>query len=148
MPVRKARASWAPNDHGGGGEIRGDSGVLSVDYSGGSRFGSDPGTNPEELLGAAHAACFNMALAAGLNAAGFPPALLETAAEVTLEKLTEGYRITTIHLITAAEVPAITDVEFQEQAHQTKLSCPVSKALAGCDIFLEAKLTEVSTGSG
>jgi osmotically inducible protein OsmC len=148
MAVRKARASWAPGKGGGGGNIRSESGAIHLEYTAGARFGSDPGTNPEELLAAAHAACFNMALAAGLNAAGFPPALLETAAEVTLEKLTEGYRITTIHLITAAEVPAITDVEFQEQAHQTKLSCPVSKALAGCDIFLEAKLTEVSTGSG
>jgi osmotically inducible protein OsmC len=142
MTVRTARASWAPSEHGGGGgNIRTESGAVSAEYSAGARFGSDPGTNPEELLGAAHAACFNMALAAGLKGAGHPAARLETAAEVTLEKLSEGYRITTVHLITAAEVPGISDVEFQEQAHQTKLSCPVSKALAGCDIFLEAKLT-------
>jgi osmotically inducible protein OsmC len=142
MPVRKARASWAPNDHGGGGEIRGDSGKLSVDYSAGSRFGSDPGTNPEELLGAAHAACFNMALAFGLTAAGHPPTMLETAAEVTLEKQSDGYRITAINLITVGSVPDITDQEFQDQAHITKLSCPVSKALTGVDIFLEAKRIE------
>jgi osmotically inducible protein OsmC len=142
MPVRTARASWAANDHGGGGGIRGDSGALSVEYSGGSRFGSDPGTNPEELLGAAHAACFNMALAFGLTAAGHPPKLLETAAEVTLDKVSDGYRITAINLITVGDVPDITDQEFQDQAHITKLSCPVSKALSGVDIFLEAKRTQ------
>ncbi|MFZ0995809.1 MAG: OsmC family peroxiredoxin [Candidatus Dormiibacterota bacterium] len=142
MPVRKARASWAPNEHGGGGEIRGDSGKLSLDYSRGSRFGSDPGTNPEELLGAAHAACFNLALASGLTAAGHPPTLLETAAEVTLEKQGDGYRITAINLITVGDVPGISDQEFQDQAHITKLSCPVSKALSGVDIFLEAKRVE------
>jgi osmotically inducible protein OsmC len=140
MPVRKARASWAPSDQGGGGSIRTETGALAADYSFGSRFASDAGTNPEELLGAAHAACFNLALAGGLTAVGHPPARLETAAEVAIEKLTEGFRITTIHLVTAAEVPDISDEEFQEQAHLTKLSCPVSKALAGVDIFLEAKL--------
>jgi osmotically inducible protein OsmC len=140
MTVRKARASWAPNAQGGGGNIRAESGALSAEYTRGSRFAADPGTNPEELLGAAHATCFNMALAGALTGAGHPPARLETAAEVTLEKLTEGYRITSIHLITAAEVADITDEEFQEQAHLTKLSCPVSHALAGTDIFLEAKL--------
>ncbi|HVB52782.1 MAG TPA: OsmC family peroxiredoxin [Candidatus Acidoferrales bacterium] len=140
MPVRKARASWAPSEQGGGGNIRTESGAVAAEYTRGSRFASDPGTNPEELLGAAHAACFNMALAGALTAAGHPPARLETAAEVTIEKLSEGFRITTIHLVTAGEVPGIADEVFQEHAHLTKLSCPVSKALAGTDIFLEAKL--------
>ncbi len=140
MPLRKARASWAPSGAGGGGNIRTESGTVAVEYSAGSRFGSDPGTNPEELLGAAHAACFNLALAAGLTAAGHPPYRLETAAEVAIEKLSEGFRITTIHLETVGEVPGISDEVFQEHAHLTKLSCPVSKALAGVDIFLEAKL--------
>jgi osmotically inducible protein OsmC len=140
MPVRKARASWAPSDQGGGGTIHTESGALAAKYTFGSRFAAEAGTNPEELLGAAHAACFNLALAGGLTAAGHPPARLETAAEVTIEKLSEGFRITTIHLVTAAEVPGITDEVFQEHAHLTKLSCPVSKALAGTDIFLEAKL--------
>ncbi|MGA8426250.1 MAG: OsmC family peroxiredoxin [Candidatus Dormiibacterota bacterium] len=142
MPVRTARASWAPNDHGGCGAIRGESGALSSEYSSGSRFASDPGTNPEELLGAAHAACFNLALAAGLKAAGHPPTMLETAAEVTLAKEGDGYRITTINLITVGNVPDITEQEFQDRAHITKLSCPVSKALSGVDIFLEAKRVE------
>ena len=140
MPVRKARASWAPSEQGGGGTIRTESGALAAEYSRGSRFAADPGTNPEELLGAAHAACFNLALAGALNGAGHPPVRLETAAEVTLEKLTEGFRITAVNLVTAAEVPGISDEVFQEHAHLTKLSCPVSKALAGTDIFLEAKL--------
>jgi osmotically inducible protein OsmC len=140
MPIRKARASWAPSDHGGGGSIRTESGTVAADYTRGSRFETEPGTNPEELLGAAHAACFNMAFAGGLTAGGHPPTRLETAADVAIEKLSEGFRITTIHLVTAAEVPGISEEEFQEQAHLTKLSCPVSKALAGTDIFLEAKL--------
>ncbi|MGH7665832.1 MAG: OsmC family peroxiredoxin [Candidatus Dormibacteria bacterium] len=140
MPVRKARASWAPGEHGGGGEVRTESGAVAASYTRGSRFESSPGTNPEELLGAAHAVCFNMALAGALTGADHPPARLETAAEVTIEKLSEGFRITTIHLITAAEVPGISDEQFQEQAHLTKLACPVSKALSGTDIFLEAKL--------
>ncbi|HEY6537783.1 MAG TPA: OsmC family peroxiredoxin [Candidatus Dormibacteraeota bacterium] len=140
MTVRKARATFVSGETGGSGNIRTESGAVSAEYSTGSRFEAEPGTNPEELLGAAHAACFSMALGLGLKAAGHPATRIETAAEVTLEKLTEGYRITTIQLITVAEVPGISSEEFQEQAHLTKLSCPVSKALAGCDIFLEAKL--------
>ena len=84
MVVRTARASWAPDSHGGGGNIRAESGALSAEYSLNSRFGADPGTNPEELLGAAHAACFNLALAGALTKAGHPPARLETAAEVAV----------------------------------------------------------------
>src|SRR5487761_333120 len=140
MTVRTARASWSPNAQGGGGNIRAQSGSLRAEYTRGSRFATDPGTNPEEPLGAALAACFNMALAGALTAAGHPPARLETAAEVTLEKLGDGYRITSVHLITAAEIPGLSDEEFQTQAHKTKLECPVSKALTGTDIFLEAKL--------
>ncbi|MGH7639677.1 MAG: OsmC family protein [Candidatus Dormibacteria bacterium] len=140
MPVRKARASWGPSGKVGGGEIRSESGALSAAYSFGSRFENEPGTNPEELLGAAHAACFNMALALALTDAGHPPAKLETAAEVSIEKVDKAFRITSVHLVTAAEVPGISEQDFQEQAHKTKLSCPVSKALSGTDIFLEAKL--------
>jgi osmotically inducible protein OsmC len=140
MVVRTARASWAPNLHGGGGNLRADSGSLSVEYSLNSRFGSDPGINPEELLGAAHAACFNLALAGALSSAGHPPARLETAAEVSLDKVPDGFQITSIHLLTVGEVPGIDQKEFEEQAHAVKLGCPISKALAGIDIFLESKL--------
>jgi osmotically inducible protein OsmC len=140
MTVRTARASWAPNPQGGGGNIRAESGALSAEYSLGSRFESDPGTNPEELLGAAHAACFNLALAGALTRAGHPPARLETAAAVNLEKVPDGYRITSIHLTTVGEVPGATEKEFEELAHLMKLGCPISKALVGTDIFLEAKL--------
>jgi osmotically inducible protein OsmC len=135
MVVRTARASWAPDSHGGGGNIRAESGALSAEYSLNSRFGADPGTNPEELLGAAHAACFNLALAGALTKAG-----LETAAEVGLDKVPGGFRISTIQLITVGEVPGIDQKEFEEQAHLVKLGCPVSKALSGTDIFLESKL--------
>ncbi|MGA2872778.1 MAG: OsmC family peroxiredoxin [Candidatus Dormibacteria bacterium] len=140
MVVRTARASWAPDSHGGGGNIRAESGALSAEYSLNSRFGADPGTNPEELLGAAHAACFNLALAGALTKAGHPPARLETAAEVGLDKVPGGFRISTIQLITVGEVPGIDQKEFEEQAHLVKLGCPVSKALSGTDIFLESKL--------
>jgi osmotically inducible protein OsmC len=140
MVVRTARASWVPDSHGGGGNIRAESAALNAEYSLNSRFGSRPGTNPEELLGAAHAACFNLALAGALTKAGHPPARLETAAEVSLDKVPEGFRITAIHLITVGEVPGIDQKEFEEQAHVVKLGCPVSKVLAGTDIFLESKL--------
>ncbi|HVC40216.1 MAG TPA: OsmC family peroxiredoxin [Candidatus Dormibacteraeota bacterium] len=140
MTVRTARASWAPSAEGGGGNIRTESGTVAATYSRGSRFASDPGTNPEELLGAAHAACFNLALAGALTGAGHPPDRLETEAAVTIEKLDAGFRITTIHLNIVAEVPGLSDEQFQEHAHRTKLGCPVSVALAGTDIFLEAKL--------
>jgi len=91
-------------------------------------------------LGAAHAACFNLALAGALTKAGHPPARLETAAEVGLDKVPGGFRISTIQLITVGEVPGIDQKEFEEQAHLVKLGCPVSKALSGTDIFLESKL--------
>ncbi len=140
MVVRTGRASWLPSEHGGGGEIHGESGALDAPYSRGSRFESDPGTNPEELIGAAHAACFNMALSGALTRAGHPPTRLETSAAVTLEKDGPGFRITSIRLSTVAEVPGIEERDFEAEAHQTKLNCPVSKALAGTDIFLESKL--------
>ncbi|MGH7610438.1 MAG: OsmC family peroxiredoxin [Candidatus Dormibacteria bacterium] len=140
MPTRTARASWAPGEHGGGGEIRSNGGGLSAEYSFGSRFEDAPGTNPEELLGAAHASCFNIALSRALAGEGHEPTRLETAAEVSLEKQPEGFRITSIRLLTVGEVSGLSEEEFGQHAHKAKLNCPISKALSGTDIFLEAKL--------
>lgn len=140
MVVRTARVSWVRDEHGGGGEIKGESGALETRYSFGSRFESAPGSNPEELLGAAHAACFNLALAGALRRAGHVLERLETAAEVTLEKEGEGYHIKSVRLSTVGEAEGLEAKEFEELAHRTKLGCPISKALAGTDIFLEAKL--------
>ncbi|MGH7608656.1 MAG: OsmC family peroxiredoxin [Candidatus Dormibacteria bacterium] len=140
MPTRTARASWAPGEHGGGGQIRSDGEALAASYSFGSRFENAPGTNPEELLGAAHASCFNIAFALALTRQGHEPARLETAAEVTLEKQEDGFRISSVRLITVGEVEGLSQEDFAQEAHRAKLGCPISKALAGTDIFLDAKL--------
>ncbi len=105
-----------------------------------SRFESGAGTNPEELIGAAHAGCFSMALASNLSKAGHDPKRINTTAIVTLDMVDGAPKITTIELNTEAEVPGIEDAAFQEQAQKTKTGCPVSKALAGTEIKLNAKL--------
>jgi osmotically inducible protein OsmC len=98
------------------------------------------GTNPEELIGAGHAGCFSMALAAGLTAAGHPPTRVHTTATVHFDRVDAGYQISKIDLRTEAEVPGIDAAAFQEQAETAKKNCPVSKALASTPISLEAKL--------
>lgn len=139
MPVRKASAVWEGDIAKGQGTMS--FGQFSGKYSVGSRFEENPGTNPEELLGAAHAGCFSMALSAGLTRAGFKPKKIETQATVHIEKVGEGWQITRIELRTEADVPGIDEGTFQEHAQGAKGGCPVSKALSVSDISLEAKLT-------
>ena len=140
MPTRKASATWEGGLRGGNGSFRGESGVLDGAYSFGSRFTDAGGTNPEELLAAAEAACFSMALAAGLENAGTPATRVHTDAACTVDKVEEGFKITTMRLRTTATVPGVDDATFQKFAQDTKKNCVVSKALAAVDIQLEATL--------
>lgn len=140
MTVRKAEARWEGSLREGRGALKLGSGTFEGPYSFVSRFEEGSGTNPEELIGAAHAGCFSMALSAGLTRAGFPPSRIYTTAEVHLEKLEAGFTITRIQLRTEAEVPSIDEAAFKEQAEAAKANCPVSRALAGVDIELESRL--------
>jgi len=116
------------------------SGAFDGAYSFGSRFEEAAGTNPEELIGAAHAGCFSMAFSGALGKAGHKPQSIETNARVHLEKGDAGFTITRIELQTKATVPGIKDGEFQEIAEGAKAGCPVSRALGGVDITVEAEL--------
>lgn len=116
------------------------SGAFEGSYSFASRFEQGPGTNPEELLGAAHARCFSMALSMILEMAGYTPELIHTVARVHIDKAGEGFKITTIELDTEARVPGIDEKVFREKAEAAKKGCPVSMALAGVEIKLQAKL--------
>jgi osmotically inducible protein OsmC len=116
------------------------SGAYEGAYSFSSRFEDGGGTNPEELIGAAEAGCFSMALSVGLEKAGHSPKRISTTAKVKLEKVGEAFRITTIDLEAEADVPGIDDARFQEVAEQTKRNCPVSVALGGTQINLKARL--------
>ncbi len=116
------------------------SGAYEGPFSFMSRFESGTGTNPEELIGAAHAGCFSMALSANLEKAGHPAKRVDTRANVKLEMTDGGPKITTIELESESEVPGIDEQTFREQAEKTKTGCPVSKALTGTEIKLEAKL--------
>ena len=140
MPTRKANARWEGGLKGGKGTFKGESGIVGGAYSFGSRFESAGGTNPEELLAAAEASCFSMALSAGLEKAGLSPQWVETDAACTVEKVGEGFQITTIKLKTRASVPGAKADQFQQIADGTKSGCPVSKALTGVKIELEATL--------
>ncbi|HVG08997.1 MAG TPA: OsmC family protein [Thermoanaerobaculia bacterium] len=140
MPVRKADAVWEGDIRGGNGKVSLGSGAFEGRYSFGSRFEEGAGTNPEELIGAAHAGCFSMALSGGLGRGGHTPKRIATTAKVHIEKVGEGFSITRIELDTQAEVPGIDDATFQEFANKAKEGCPVSKALAGTQITLNAKL--------
>jgi osmotically inducible protein OsmC len=106
------------------------------------RFGGDPGTNPEELLAAAHAGCFNMALAFGLSAAGHTPQELRTSAEVIIESDGPGFSIKTINLKLEGRVPGISEADFKQAAETAKAGCPVSKLFKGAEISLDAKLLQ------
>ena len=140
MPTRNASAVWEGGLKGGKGSFKGESGAIGGSYSFGSRFENAGGTNPEELLAAAEAACFSMALSAGLEKNGTPPTRVETRAACTVEKVGEGFKITTMKLDTRATVPNIDEAKFRQIAEATKSACPVSVALAGVKIELEAKL--------
>jgi osmotically inducible protein OsmC len=140
MPARTATARWQSGLRDGNGTMSLGSGALEGQYSFSSRFEEGTGTNPEELIGAAHAGCFSMALSAGLEAAGYTPRSVETTAKVHLVPADGGFRISRIDLTTSADVPSIEPAAFQEQAEAAKANCPVSKALAGVEIQLDASL--------
>ena len=139
MPKRTGSAEWKGGLKDGRGSLSLGSGAFEGSYSFGSRFEEGNGTNPEELIGAAHAACFSMALAAALGKAGHDPKRVSTTANVDFDT-SDGPRIATITLDTEAEVPGIDEAEFQKQAEGAKQNCPVSRALAGVDIRLNARL--------
>ena len=139
MPVRTASAEWKGTLKEGGGTMGGGSGVFRVPYTYSTRFEEAPGTNPEELVGAAHAGCFSMFLSALLTGAGFKPTRIHTTATVHLG---DGPTITLIELNTEAEVPNVTDAALQEHAQAANKNCPVSKALAGPEIKLHATLVK------
>ena len=140
MAVRTADAVWEGTLKEGKGKMKFGGGAFEGNYSYSSRFESGPGTNPEELLGAAHAGCFSMALSSGLVKAGFTPTRIQTTARVTLGSIEGKTRITGIALETEASVPGIGEEQFQEIALATKEGCPVSAALAAVPITLVAKL--------
>ena len=140
MPVRTAEAVWQGDLQGGKGSMKFGSGAFDGQYSFSSRFEEGTGTNPEELIGAAHAGCFSMALAAGLARAGFTPESVHTTAKVHIDRVDSGFKITLIELDTEAKVPGIDEQTFQEKAEATKTGCPVSQALAATDIKLTARL--------
>lgn len=137
---RSSEAQWTGSITEGKGNIKLGSGAFEGAYSFNSRFGDEVATNPEELIAAAHAGCFTMALAGALGRAGFTPTKLDTKAVVKLEKQGEGFAIPNIDLETEAQIPDITDEKFQEIAKGAKENCPVSKVLAGAEISLKATL--------
>jgi osmotically inducible protein OsmC len=140
MPVREARARWEGALVDGKGTVRTETGSFEGPYSFRSRFEEGSGTNPEELIAAAHAGCFSMAFSDELAGAGHVPTSVETTARVHLDKVEGGFAITTIELITEAVVPGIDDEEFQRHAHDAKVGCPISKALAAVRVTLDARL--------
>ena len=141
MPTRKAEAEWLGNLAEGSGRLKVGSGAFDGPYSFKSRFEEgESATNPEELIGAAHAGCFTMALTAALSRAQITPTRIHTNATVKLEKIGESFSITAIALETEAEIPGLDDAAFQEYAQGAKQNCPVSKALAGTEISLVARL--------
>jgi osmotically inducible protein OsmC len=140
MPVSTARAAWHGDIPSGSGTFTaGDSIAGGVTYK--SRFEGGPGSNPEQLIGAAHATCFSMALAATLAGAGFTPTAIETEASVTLRPVDGTPTITRIELVTTGRVPGLGEAEFLEFAQTAKANCPVSRALAGVpEVSLRAAL--------
>jgi osmotically inducible protein OsmC len=138
--IRKAKAIWRGTGREGNGNLSTDSGVLaSTPYSFKTRFENEKGTNPEELIAAAHAGCFTMALAFGLQGAGFTPTELSTEAAVTLEQEGKGFRIRRSALSLRAKVPNLDDSKLAEMAKDAEKNCPVSKVL-NAEITLDAKL--------
>jgi osmotically inducible protein OsmC len=139
--TRTAQASWSGTVPEGGGRLGLGSGAFEGPFTLKARVEEDhPSANPEELIGAANAGCFTMSLADLLSEAGHPPAELRTTAHVRLEQQDAGFRITRITLSTEGDVPGVDDAQFQRLAEQAKATCPVSLALAGTEIVLEARL--------
>ena len=142
MPTRTADARWEGTLQEGRGTMKMATGSYEGPYSFQSRFEEGDGTNPEELIGAAHAGCFSMALSGALGKAGHDPESVETTAKVHIDKQGEGFKITRIELDSKARVPGIDQSEFEEQAQAAKEGCPVSQALTGVEISLNAELVE------
>jgi lipoyl-dependent peroxiredoxin len=138
--IRKAKAVWQGSGREGSGRLSAPGGVLSdTPYSFRTRFEDEPGTNPEELIAAAHAGCFSMALAFGLQRAGFTPDSIETEAAVSLDQDGDGFRITRSALTLRARIPGIDEAKFRELAEGAEKNCPVSKVL-NAEITLDAQL--------
>ena len=140
--TRKAEADWDGGIIDGKGKIKLGSGAFEGAYSFKSRFSEEEGkaTNPEELIAAAHAGCYTMALSGNLGKAGYKPTNIHTTANVKIEKQGDGFVIPNIDLITEAEVEGLEDEEFQKIAEETKKTCPVSQVLSGAEISLKATL--------
>jgi osmotically inducible protein OsmC len=139
MGVSKGSARWEGGLKQGKGTMK-PAHAPEASFTLGSRFEGQPASNPEELIGAALAGCFSMALTSNLEKAGFQPKSVQTSADVTIEKGEAGFAITTIALSTEASVPGVDPAKFQQIAEETKKTCPVSKALAGVKISLKAAL--------
>ncbi len=144
MIVRTSEATWEGNIKKGKGKVRVGSNFCEGDYSFGSRFEHEVGTNPEELIGAAHAGCFNMALTLMLDQAGYNVDHIHTVAKVHVDKVGEGYKITSIELDTEGRVSGCDEKTFREKAEQAKKNCPVSIALAGVEIKLQSRLMRMA----
>jgi osmotically inducible protein OsmC len=141
MAIRSAKATWKGNLKEGKGTVGVESGIFTdVEYSFSKRFENEKGTNPEELLGAAHAACYTMALSAGLSGAGYKVVKVDTTDKVHVEKVGEGFSITKIEINSQAEIEGIDEATFNKIAEDTKKNCPVSKALTGVEFILNVKL--------
>jgi osmotically inducible protein OsmC len=140
MPTRTSQAVWEGNLQEGKGTMKFGGGAFEGPYSFSSRFENGAGTNPEELIAAAHAGCFSMAFASNLTKAGFTPTRVETKATVHLDKGESGFGIARIDLDTEGDVPGIDDATFQQQAEATKSTCPVSRALSAVPMTVTAKL--------
>jgi lipoyl-dependent peroxiredoxin len=139
MAIRSSEAAWEGNLAQGKGTVKLGSGAFEGRYSFASRFEQGTGTNPEELIAAAHAGCFSMAFAHGLAQAGHIPKRIHTVAKVHLEKTADGFKIPKIELETDADVPGIDDAALKQQGELAKKNCPVSKVLAGAEITLNLK---------
>ena len=143
--TRKAEADWNGGIMDGNGKVKLGSGAFEGAYSFQSRFGDDTkATNPEELIAAAHAGCYTMALSGNLGRAGFSPKNIHTTANVKIEKQGDGFVIPNIDLTTIAEVEGLEDGEFQKIAEETKKTCPVSQVLSGAEISLKATLKKAA----
>lgn len=142
MPTRNANSKWNGGLADGNGQLTLGSNAWSGPYDWRSRSDDGATTNPEELIAAAHAGCFNMALSHALGQAGYAPTNLDTTAHVTLAAVDGGFSITSIKLVLRGSVPGISAAEFLEIANGAKQGCPVSKALSSTPITLEAELLE------
>jgi osmotically inducible protein OsmC len=141
MPTSTAHAVWEGKLRDGRGNFRAESGAFQGDYSFATRFGGAKGTNPEEFLAAAHAACLSMALSVGLEQAGTPPTRISTTAHCTIDKVGEGFRITKMRLEVRGVVPGMSEPQFRQAAEAAKNGCPVSNALKNnVEMDLDARL--------